>query len=205
MSNESLSNFINKTKNSRVLSCETEELEKSLSEQRLEEAKLRQFEIDIDDPESSIERYNGINAKIEGLSYYNPDEAVKQCMTKYESQGSEAIKSVKVKREDQGQFMCSEKDLADIKAQFPEGRRDIGHGPFHAIMIRKIRKWNGAICLFDVFESEMGIAGSKRKLYTVDNVKVLFYRKNSDGIASEIILKNKFMRFRHKAGKTKNL
>lgn len=205
MSNESFSNFINEIKHTKTLSCEADEIEVSLSEQRKHEAELRQFEIDEENPDLSTEKYNGINAKIECLSYYNPDEAVKQCMIKYDSQGSEAIKSVKVKREGQGQFLCSEKDMADIKAQFPEGRRNIGHGPFKAYMIRKIKKWSGAICLFDVFESEMGSMGSKRKVYTVDNVKILYYKKNSDGLGSEIILKNKFMRFRHKAGKSKEL
>ena len=47
--------------------------------------------------------------------------------------------------------------------------------------------------------------GSRRKVYTVDNVKILFYKKNSDAISSEIILKNKFMRFRNRAGKSKDI
>ena len=203
---ENINEIISEVKNSKILGSEDESIEVSLSEQRRQEAELRKYELTEDNPMISGEKYNGINAKIECDSYYTPDEAVKQCMIKYESQAYEAIKSVKVKRETSGQMLLTDKDLNDVKAQFPETKRNIaGNGPIKAMMVRRIKKWCGAICLFDVFESDIGFMGSRRKVYTVDNVKILFYKKNSDAISSEIILKNKFMRFRNRAGKSKDI
>ena len=98
-----------------------------------------------------------------------------------------------------------EKDLADIRAQFPEGKRLLANGPVKMYRIRKITKWCDAICAFDVHISELGNFSSKRTVYTLDNVSVFFYHKNSDGIGQEIILKNKFFRKRKIAGKSKEL
>lgn len=179
--------------------------EPSLSEQRKKEAEDRRWGLESN-PAFSEEKFDGINAKIEGLSYYNPDECIKHAMQDYENQAAEAIKSVKVKREGAGQFMCTEKDLADIRAQYPEGKRMITpNGPVKMYRIRKIKKWCDAICAFDVHISELGSFSSKRTVYTLDNVSVFFYHKNSDGIGQEIILKNKFFRKRKLAGKSKDL
>ena len=71
--------------------------------------------------------------------------------------------------------------------------------------LSKIKKWYDAICAFDVHISELGSFSSKRTVYTLDNVSVFFYHKNSDGIGQEIILKNKFFRKRKLAGKSKDL
>ena len=95
---ENINEIISEVKNSKILGSEDEAVEVLLSEQRRQEAELRKYELTEDNPMISGEKYNGINAKIECDSYYNPDEAVKQCMIKYESQASEAIKSVKVPR-----------------------------------------------------------------------------------------------------------
>ena len=148
---ENINEIISEVKNSKILGSEDEAVEISLSEQRRQEAELRKYELTEDNPMISGEKFNGINAKIECDSYYNPDEAVKQCMIKYEPQASEAIKSVKVKRETGGQMLLTDKDLNDVKAQFPETKRNIaGKGPIQAIMVRRVKKWCGAICLFDI-------------------------------------------------------
>lgn len=200
-----INHILEEIKNTPIISGERcEENVKPLHEILREKASKSKENVD---PIESTERYDGINSIVSPLSYYNPEEALKRAMIDYETQASQAINSVKAKRESSGQEIVKRGDINDIKAMYHEGRRTITNkaGLIKYYRRRYIRDWCGVVCIFDIDESEIGIMNQKRKIFTLNTISICYYLKNSDGIGLEIIIKNKFWRKRKLAGRSGNL
>lgn len=183
-----------------------ETTEKPLHEIRMQEMIAHKYGLDKSDesvdPEMSDERWDGLNIVIEPLTYYNPVDCVSHAMKDYENQAKPTLDAIKTKRGQHGQNLIPLTDINDVKGQFQEGRRKVGALGLSVNKYRFIKPFCGAICIFEITESSVGMGSAKRKTYMLDTVSACFYKKNSDAIVKEIILRNKFWRWSKNAGKT---
>ena len=194
---------------------------KPLHEIRLEEAKRRtmenKFKIASAEAKSSMpinekDEFFGTNNETKGKNikfkpnvFYNPQDALADCMKKYKDQASENINKIKEAREAKGQRLTTVADLKDVLGEYHECKRPIKIGPVSTVTFHiYIRAWCGTICVFELSEANYGAREMRRRGYVIEKVSVVYYQKNGVGMSKELILKQPFISIpKHPAKTTK--
>lgn len=193
---------------------------KPLHEIRYEESKRRAIENKLKLASQSIEaklsiketnEMFGTNNETKGKEikfkpnvFYNPQDALSDCMKKFKEQASKNIDKIREAREAKGQKLTTKADLKDVLGEYHEGRRPVKIGPLSTIVFHVyIKEWCGTICVFELSESNFGAKEMRRRGYVVEKVSVVYYQKNGIGMSKELILKQPFTNFTKHPAKTK--
>ena len=152
-------------------------------------------EISTEADSQGLANVKGKNTKFKALVFYNATDALSNCMKQFKDQAQKNIDVIRTAREARGQRLATKADMKDVVGEFHEGTRNVTIGPVPVSTVKLhayIREWCGAICYFEISESDYGAGSMKRRGYNVEKVSVVYFQKNGVGMSKEIILKQPF-------------